>query len=234
MPSALTTIKLLGLVGVASYAAARLAVRLRLVAWQRAHVVAVPRHALPAMPRGFSVIELDAKALAQRPIDIGVAQQAARFAQGMRCLGAFTATDQLAGVIWVSAGPCTEGELPLRFHPPAGCGWDTGMWVHPDHRLGRAFAALWAGVGAWMNTRGLEWSASSIADYNLTSLAAHRRLGMAELGRFVALRVGRWYWIAAGPAPWRLALPGQIIDWPVPAPTAATASIGQAAPSLAA
>ncbi len=225
MPSALTTIKLLGLVGVASYAAARLAVRLRLVAWQRAHVVAVPRHALPAMPRGFSVIELDAQALAQRPIDIGVEQQAARFARGMRCLAAFTGAHELAGVVWVSGGPCTEGELPLRFHPPVGCGWDTGMWVHPDHRLGRAFAALWAGVGAWMDLRALEWSASSIADYNLTSLGAHRRLGMVTLGRFVALRVGRWHWVAAGDKPWRLASPGKIIDWSVPAPAAATACI---------
>ena len=232
MPSALTTIKLLGLVGVASYATARLAVQLRLVAWQRAHVVAVPRHALPAMPRGFSVIELDAQALAQRPIDIGADQQAARFAQGMRCLAAFTATHELAGVIWVSGGPCTEGELPLRFHPPPGCGWDTGMWVHPDLRLGRAFAALWAGVGAWMDARGLTWSVSSIADYNLTSLGAHRR--MVTLGRFAALRVGRWHWIAAGSAPWRLALPGQVIDWSVPAPAAATGTIGQATPSLAA
>lgn len=234
MPSAITTIKLLGLAGVVSYAAARLAVRLRLVSWQRAHVVAVPRHALPAMPRGFSVMELDAPALEQRSIDIGPGNQAARFAQGLRCLGAIAANGELAGTIWVTSGACTEGELPLRFHPPAGCGWDTGMWIHPDHRLGRAFAALWAGVGAWLDQHGLSWSASSIADYNLTSLGAHRRLDMVILGRFVALRIGQWHFIAAGAEPWRLVRGTAALDWQVPVPNIVSAGDINPAPSLTA
>jgi hypothetical protein len=233
MPSAITTIKLLGLVGVVSYAAARVAVRLKVIAWHRAHVVAVPRSALPVMPRGFAVRTLEPTELAEHSIDIDHDNQAKRFEQGLHCLGAFAASGELAGVVWVGTGGCTEGEVALRFHPPAGCGWDTGMWVHPDHRLGRAFAALWAGVGGWMDARALSWSASSIADYNLSSLAAHRRLDMVAVGRMFALQIGPWQWIAPGLERWRLVRLPEVVDWQVPAPRDQI-SPRQAAPSLAA
>ncbi|MEY4237780.1 MAG: hypothetical protein RL339_381 [Pseudomonadota bacterium] len=56
------------------------------------------------------------------------------------------------------------------------------------------FAALWAGVGQWMEARGLSHSLSRVADYNLPALTAHRRMGAQVLGHRSFLRIGGWQW----------------------------------------
>ena len=85
----------------------------------------------------------------------------------------------------------------MRFLLPAQCCWDTGLWIDPAYRMGRSFAALWSGVGAWMAARDLTHSLSRVADYNLPALTAHRRMGAAVLGHHSFLRIGSWQWSPA-------------------------------------
>lgn len=213
----LGNLQLLGLIGAASYALARFAVHFQIFSWHRAFVVAIPRTGMPRPPRGFVVRPISAAELAAMPIDITPQQQAERFAQGIECLGAFNGTGDLTGVVWLTAHPCSEGDVALTLCPPANGAWDTGMWIHPDHRMGRSFQALWAGVAAWLEARGLDWSYSGIADYNLGSQGAHRRLGMVVVGKITALRIGRWQLIAVGDHGWRLVRSPRHLDWQVPA-----------------
>lgn len=233
--SVLVTIKSLGFTGAASYAFGRFATGVRVASWHRAHVVAVPRARLPRMPRGFMVRPLTASELAFHSVDVTPAQQAERFRQGIECLGAFNGDGLLTGLVWMTDRGCTEGDLALFSAPPAGAAWDTGMWIHPDHRMGRTFQALWAGVGEWLDARGLDWSCSAIADYNISSMGAHQRLGLQVISRITALRIGYWQWIAVGDSGWRFVRMPNILRWQVPPPQMNSSDSNQAAPpSLAA
>lgn len=181
----------LGLVGFLSYGAARLSRRLPGVSWRRYRLIAVPRSAMPAMPRGHSgrVLdrsEIDANAAA---LDIPQAAITHRSKQGMTCLGVWRG-DRLLGVNWVMAAPFIEDEVPVRFVPPAGCAWDTGLYLRPEERGGRAFAALWATTAAWLGEEGLDWSASRIADHNMASWRSHLRLGGRDLGSVMVAGLG--------------------------------------------
>lgn len=152
----------------------------------------MPSLAMPPMPRSITVREIAPDELASHLIDVPPTVQADRFAQGMTCLGAFNARQELLGVTWVGTGSFTEDLIAVRFAvPPHSC-WDTGLWVAPEHRLGRAFVALWAGTRAWMEVHGLDTSCSRITDHNIASISAHRRMGARFLGHYVFLRIGAW------------------------------------------
>jgi hypothetical protein len=195
---AIISLKMLGLAGVLSYAAARLAVKAGVLGYNRYTLVAVPVHGMPEMPRGFRVVPLDAAMLARFPIDVGLDVQSARFDQGMVCLGAFNSKDELVGVNWLGAEPFTEDEVHVRFAVPVDAVWDTGLWVKPQYRLGRGFAALWAGTALWLMAHGRVWSMSRIADYNLPSILSHRRMGALTVGHITAFRVFRWQFMSEG------------------------------------
>ena len=197
LPS-VSTIQMLGLAGVLSYAAARFAARAGMLGYNRYSLVAVPVEGMPKMPRGFNVKVLDAAALAQQQIDVSAQVQAARFAQGLICLGAFNSKNELVGVNWVGCGPFVEDEVHVRFSVPADASWDTGLWVRPEHRLGRGFAALWAGTAEWLHGQRLSWSMSRIADYNLPSILSHKRMGAVTVGHITAVRFYKWQWMAEG------------------------------------
>jgi hypothetical protein len=193
-----TTLQMLGLAGLASYAAARLAAKAGVLGYNRYSLVAVPVSGMPAMPRGFRVQQLDLEMLGGHEIDVLPEVQAARFAQGLICLGAFNVRDELVGVNWVGTEPFIEDEVYVRFSVPENAGWDTGLWVKPQHRLGRGFAALWAGTAEWLQARGRLWSMSRIADYNLPSILSHKRMGAVTVGHITAIRFLRWQWMAEG------------------------------------
>ena len=197
MPS-VSTLQMLGVAGLLSYAAARFAARAGMLGYNRYSLVAVPVGGMPSMPRGFRVEVLDAEALVQHKIDVASEVQATRFAQGLICLGAFNAKDQLVGVNWVGCGPFVEDEVHVRFSVPANAGWDTGLWVRPEHRLGRGFAALWAGTAEWLHEQGMSWSMSRIADYNLPSILSHKRMRAITVGHITAVRFYKWQWMAEG------------------------------------
>ena len=186
----------LGPAGFASYAFGRAAAAVPGLSWHRYRLIAVPRAGMPAMPRGHHVKPLspDEAAMVGPLLALPQAAQDHRFRQGMTCLGAWRG-DRIVGVNWVTDGPFDEDEVAVRFVPPAGSAWDTGLYVRPEDRAGRAFSALWAGTGEWMAARGLAWSMSRVADYNLSSLRSHLRMGGRELGRFAALRAGSRQWL---------------------------------------
>lgn len=192
MATALQTLQLLGLAGVASYALGRMAIRSGMLIYYRYAIVATPRDAMPAMPPGYTVRPLGPDELSCHAIDAPARVQADRFAQGMTCLGAFNKAGTLVGVTWLAPGGLVEDDVNVRFAVPDGCCWDTGLWVVPRYRLSRAFAALWAGTAEWMAARGITHSYSRIADYNIPSITAHRRMGALTLGHHIFFKVGRW------------------------------------------
>lgn len=188
------TIQMLGLIGAASYLAARLARRAQWAAFHRYAIVAQPRAALPDMPRGFTVRELGPQELARHAVDISPEVQSRRFAEGLTCLAAFDTKQRLTGLIWLREDRHDEDEVAVRFLLPPDCCWDTGLWIAPKYRMGRTFAALWAGAGLWMDARGLTHSLSRISDYNLPALLAHKRMGASVLSHHSFVRLGNWQW----------------------------------------
>lgn len=197
MPDILS-LKLLGVAGALSYVAARLATKAGVVGYRRYVLVAVPVSGMPAMPRGFSTRSLSVDELQAHIIDVPAETQRDRFAQGLTCLGAFNTQGALVGVTWVGLSNFTESEIYVRFALPRDAGWDCGLWIAPRYRLGRAFAALWAGTAEWMRANGCDRSISWIADYNLPSLLSHRRMGADTIGYMTAFRFFRWQYIAQG------------------------------------
>jgi hypothetical protein len=191
---ALQTIQLLGALGTFSYLAARACRASGLVAFHRYAVIAQPRARLPVMPAGYRVEEMTAETLSCHAIDVGAEVQARRFAEGLTCLAAFDRRDRLVGLVWLRRELYHEDEVRVRFLLPDGCCWDTGLWIAPPHRLSRAFAALWAGVGEWMAAHGLSHSLSRISDYNLAAQLAHKRMGAQTLSHHVFITLGPWQW----------------------------------------
>lgn len=192
--AAIQTIQLLGMLGTFSYVLARAARASGVAAFHRYAIVSQPRERLPAMPAGYRVEALDAAGLAGRGIDAPADVLALRFAAGLTCLAAFNRKDQLVGVIWLGTGRYDEDEVQVSFLLPEGCCWDTGLWIAPKFRLGRAFAALWAGTAEWMAARGLTHSLSRVSDYNLPAILAHKRMGARTLAHHTFIRVGTWQW----------------------------------------
>jgi hypothetical protein len=194
----IASLKLLGLAGIVSYAAARLAAKAGMLGYSRLMLVAVPVAGMPAMPKGFRVQPIAPEALLNHAIDISPDVQRLRFDQGMTCLAAYNRKDELVGITWVGSGPFREDAMPIRFHVPDNAAWDAGLWIAPRHRLGRGFAALWAGTASWLRDNGKEWSMSWIADYNLPSLLSHKRMGAMTVGRVLTFRFFRWHYMAEG------------------------------------
>lgn len=194
----IVSLKMLGVAGVVSYAAARLATKAGVIGYRRYALVSVPVAGMPAMPRGFTTRALPRHELRNHVIDVPEDAQADRFDQGLTCIGAFNPKGVLIGVNWVGVSDFTESEVHVRFGLPANAGWDCGLWIAPQYRLGRGFAALWAGTSNWLRAQGRESSVSWIADYNLPSLLSHRRMGAVTIGHLTAIRFFRWQYVAEG------------------------------------
>lgn len=189
-------LKMLGVAGVLSYAAAKLAAKAGILGYRRFVLVSVPLSMMPTMPRGFVVREMMPETLSGLQIDVSTSVQADRFDQGLTCLAAFNANDILVGVIWIGSGPYTESIIHVRFAVPQDAAWDTGLWIAPQYRLGRGIAALWAGTAEWMKRHDRRRSISWIADYNLPSLLSHRRMGATTIGHLIAFRFFQWQYVA--------------------------------------
>ena len=126
-----------------------------------------------------------------------------RFAGGALCLVAEDA-GRFAGYLWLQLGPYDEDEVRCRYvmEPAARCAWDFDVYVHPDFRLGRAFARLWDAAHAMLREQGIEWTMSRISAFNPESLRSHGRLGLERLGTVTFLRAGSAQFMWAGRAPW--------------------------------
>jgi hypothetical protein len=195
------TFRELGPATFASYLAARAAERVPGLAWHRYRLIAVPVAGMPEMPRGHEVVELDESGIGGLSAELELPAQAIdhRLGQGMTCL-AVRRNGLVLGVNWVTARAFVEDEVPVRFVPPPTGAWDTGLYVGPAERGGRAFAALWAGTASWLRARGLAWSYSRIVDYNLASWRSHLRMQGRPVGGVAVLRVGR-HDLALGSSP---------------------------------
>lgn len=191
------TYRTLGPTGFASYALSRLVAAVPGVGYRRYQLIAVPRAAMPAMPRGHVVRALGEGEIRHvgPDLELGPATIDYRLRQGMNCLGAFRG-ERLLGVTWLTDGAFDEDEVAVRYVPPPGAAWDTGLYVRPEDRGGRGFAALWAGTAEWLDARGLAWSMSRITDYNDGSWRAHARMGARIVDTLTALRVGDRQWLS--------------------------------------
>ncbi len=181
-----------------SYRTSRFAALLPGCAFHRYVLVAVPAARMPRAAGGFWT----GVVAPQDAVGAGLADGAAaawRAGQGMACVGVRKGTVLIA-VTWLTVGEFNEDEAWLRFEPPPGAAWDTGMQIAPAARGGRAFAALWTATRDWLEARNRRWSMSRIADYNLPSRRAHARLGGVEVGSVSVTRVGSRQW-ATGARP---------------------------------
>jgi hypothetical protein len=183
--------KVIGFVGMASYAVAYACAKWRYVSYHRFKVVAVPVERLPKMPRGYAWRVLSAGELSANAIGANPESQRGFLADGLECLGVFDRAGELAGVIWLGRHYSRDPLLGVGFQLPSNAAWDTGLWVPEDKRMSRAFSAVWAAAAEWLRREGCEWTMSVIADYNIPSILSHRRLGARELRTIVTVRFGR-------------------------------------------
>lgn len=190
------TYRALGPKGFASYALSRAAAALPGIAYRRYQLIAVPRAAMPPMPRGHAARPLGEGEIRHVADDLELSNATIdfRLRQGMTCIGAFRG-ERLLGVTWLTDRPFDEDEVAVRFVPPPGAAWDTGLYLRPEERGGRGFAALWAGTADWLDARGLAWSMSRITDYNDSSWRAHARMGARVVDTLTALRIGDRQWL---------------------------------------
>jgi len=162
----------------------------------RYYIVAqpIPERPPAATKRGASieVREFGAAApeLAGLPLTPEVIRS--RFAQNSVCFGAFR-DSRIVGCLWLCLGTYLEDEVRCRFEPAPNdrAVWDYDVYVHPDHRLGVAFARLWEAAGEYLRGRGYGWSVSRISAFNPKSLASHFRLGAIPCGSLTVLCTSR-------------------------------------------
>lgn len=109
-----------------------------------------------------------------------------RYRQGGVCLVAFQG-DEVIGCLWLIRASYLEDEVHCRYqlHPAAHCSWDFDVYLHPHHRLGRGFSALWEAANQWLREHQQHWSFSRIHAANRASLRAHQRLGAVVVGSAV-------------------------------------------------
>lgn len=175
-------------IGTLSYGLARLASVLPQIHYHRYALLVIPASSMPKMPTGYEVRTAKPSEV-EGQIDASSDTIAYRFSQGAVPLGAWHG-GQLVGVIWLVEEAFDEDEVRVRWLPPPRHAWDTGLWIAPERRLSRAFAALWAGCAHWLQSRGLVGTASRIADYNVPSLAPHLRMGGRVIGHAIIAGAG--------------------------------------------
>jgi hypothetical protein len=147
-----------------------------------------PSHQFPAM-----LFECDDSQLAELWPDQRL--RTYRFAQGARCLVVMNKA-RLAGGLWFIDQRYVEDEVRATYVFSPSHSWDFGLFIHPDFRATRAFAALWGAAALDLATRGKRGSLSRIADYLAPSLNAHARMGAKYVGQATFLNIAgkQYYW----------------------------------------
>jgi hypothetical protein len=173
----------------AAYRCNRLLSLLPGISFHRYLFVLQPASGLPKPLRQFEsrlFLEDDAALAALWP-DAAVRQY--RFAQCGRCLTVRSGA-RLAGGIWFTDNVYVEDEVRASYHFTNQYSWDFGLFIHPDFRSTRAFAALWAAAGVDLAERGKVGSLSRIADHLASSLLAHQRMKANSIGHATFLCLG--------------------------------------------
>jgi hypothetical protein len=170
------------------------------------YVVAQP------VPQGKLLPESRGKAILIRPVDRDDAliselprpgeELARRFAGGAVCFVAIR-QDRIVGHLWVTRSAYREPVHRAEFAPrPLGrTAWDFDLWIHPDERLGLAFARLWDRCNSYLREQGVTWTCSRVSAFNPESLQAHARLGMKVMHSLLYFGAGRVEMLIADVAP---------------------------------
>jgi hypothetical protein len=152
----------------------------------------VPRHSLLPAGRGSSVTirraAPDDAMLAH--IERPPAELARRFAAPGACLLAEKG-GRVVGYLWLVFGTYCEPDDRCCFTPwpPGQAAWDLDIYVDPAERLGTTFVRLWDAGNALLRERGIHWTLSRIAGFNVRSRASHARFGSMRVGRLNFLRL---------------------------------------------
>lgn len=123
------------------------------------------------------------------PVPASVRQ--ARLAQGAHGLAVYL-RDKYVGYAWLAFDHHDEDEVRCRFglEQPQRSAFDFDVYVFPQYRLGRAFAAVWHAVNAYLRERGVERTCSRISRFNVASQRAHAQLGARRVGSALFLQFG--------------------------------------------
>lgn len=143
------------------------------------------------IPPNMRVYPLD-QDFEQLPLPVPAHVIAKRLAQGSRCY-VLEIGGKFAGYAWFQPGPYDEDEVRCTFLPrPASVVWDYDIYIVPEYRRTRAFAALWELSGQRLREAGFTHTASRIAGYNSASIRSHKRLGAREVSAALFVTVGAW------------------------------------------
>jgi hypothetical protein len=147
-------------------------------------------------PPGAESLDIEVRAVPRRDPIVAVFPRprsviAARFDSGARCFVA-AKSDRFVGFLWLAEKQYMEDEVRCLYvlEPEGEAAWDFDVYVAPDARLSRAFFRLWSAANEFLAQAGYRWSLSRISAFNISSFAAHRRLGLQRLGAAIFLCVG--------------------------------------------
>ena len=115
----------------------------------------------------------------------------ARFAQNAICLGAFR-DERFIGYIWFCHGAYEEDEVRCTYlvTPQMQAVFDFDLYIFPEHRMGRGFAAIWHLASQYLRKNGIRFTYSRLTQFNLASGRAHDHLGWKGAGRALFLQAG--------------------------------------------
>lgn len=117
----------------------------------------------------------------------------ARFDQGAMCIAVYR-KEHFIGYAWFCFERYHEDEVRCVYvlAAPERMVFDFDVYIFPQYRIGRAFAAVWDSANEFLRQRGIEHTCSRISRFNLASRQAHARLGTRSLGHALFLRAGAW------------------------------------------
>lgn len=117
---------------------------------------------------------------------------ARRFANNAECL-VIESDGEFAGFLWLAYDHYDEDEVRCRYKLESSMAraWDYDVYIVPRFRIGRSFARLWTAANAHLSAQGIHWSISRISAFNPGSLAAHRSLGIRNIGVATFICIGR-------------------------------------------
>jgi hypothetical protein len=108
------------------------------------------------------------------------------------------------GYVWFRFGPYDEDEVRCRYliEPAAQSVFDFDLYVFPEYRLGRAFAAIWHHAIARLRAREIRYSFSRVTRFNVASRRAHSHLGWRRAASALFLKLWRVEMMIASTSPY--------------------------------
>jgi hypothetical protein len=151
----------------------------------------------------YTVLDRNSPEVREMPRPAEVIQ--ARFDAGSVALAVYL-RDKYVGYVWFAFDHYDDDEVRCRYklRNADRAAFDFDVYVFPQYRLGRAFAAVWHAANQYLGARHIERTCSRIAGINLASQRAHAQLGARRLYRALFVFAGRLQLVVspALPAPW--------------------------------